>query len=103
METVHTQEHSAMDELEQVGGITDGDLLDAIVEESGHVAPPNDYITVDDYMSRVEAKGGVISRNTALETLLAQKKAGILEGCKMNVGGRRRWVFWSPNHRGDNV
>ena len=89
-----------MVERETIGEITEQDLLDCLVEASGHVAPPENHFTVDDYMDKVEAKGGVISRNTALETLLAQKKAGALEGCKMNVGGRRRWVFWAANHRG---
>lgn len=91
-----------MDQLEQVGEITEQDLLDCLVEQSGHIAPPENHITVDDYMASVEAKGAVISRNTALETLLAHKKEGRLEGCKMNVGGRRKWVFWPANHQGQS-
>ena len=85
-------------DLEIVGEMTDHDLLDSLAEESGHVAPPDNYITVDDYMERVRARGGRIARNTALVVLLRKMKAGELEGCKMAVDGRQRWVFWSNNH-----
>ena len=82
------------EELETVGELTERDLWETMVEEQGHVAPPENARTVDDYLAIVQAKGGNISRNTALQTLLARREAGEIEGCKMNVGGRQRWLFW---------
>ena len=91
-----------MVEIEQVGEITEQDLLDCLVEQSGHVAPPADYITVDQYLARVQEKGVRISRNTALQTLLEKRQTGQLEGRKMSLNGRQRWVFWAANHDGEN-
>jgi len=87
-------------DIEQVGELTDKDLLDQMVKEAGHVAPPDQYETVDTYMARVRERGGQVSRNTALNALLRKVEAGAMDGCKMNVQGRQRWVFWPTNHRG---
>ena len=88
-----------MDEIEVVGGVTEQDFLDELIAESGHVAPPPNSITVDQYLARVIEKGGQISRNTALLRLMAKVESGELNGDKMSVDGRSRWVFWPANHK----
>lgn len=82
------------EELEIVGQMTDSDLLDDLIDRGGHVAPPPGYITVDTYIERVKERGGEVGRNSALLMLRRQMDVGELAGCKMNVGGRQRWVFW---------
>lgn len=88
-----------MVELEQVGRITEKDLIDQMVRESGHVAPPTNSFTVNDYMEAAKAQGCMLTHNTALDAILRKVEAGEIEGAKMNVGGRQRWVFWQANHR----
>lgn len=74
------------------------EILDVVLEDSGHVAPPAGSFTVKDYLQRAKERGVTgLSGNAALTTLKKRMDAGELGGRKMQVGDRQRWVFWPAN------
>jgi len=90
-------------EIEEVGNITEKQLLAAMVEESGHVGPPPGSFTVEDYIAEVRAQGGHVSYNTALEAIMRKVDAGTVKGRKLVVQGRQRWVFWPANNHDEKL
>ena len=72
-------------EVEEVGALTDQQLLDSISPDP----LPEVYITVDDYLARVDC-----GRSTALKRLRAMAADGVLCERKALVRGRERWIFY---------
>jgi len=75
--------------------VNEQSVIDRIADAHGHVQPPANAFTVRGYCARVLEKEGVVIRETnALSILRELMLAGKLQGRKIHLDGRQRWVFW---------
>ena len=74
--------------------VNETSVIDAILDAYGHIEPPPDSFTVRDYVARAAERNMTIKPSRALQVLRDLMDEGKLDGRKLYLDGRQRWVFW---------
>lgn len=74
--------------------VSEASIIDAILDAHGHVEPPPGSFTVRDYVARAAERGMIVKPSRALQVLRDLMDTGKLDGRKLYLDGRQRWVFW---------